>query len=170
MLFFHTLEPQHRIFCSAELIPGCGQLEFHLVELTLGFLQFCLCHQFLLLQLLFLLGELFQLIGAGQDARFFIDRTAGHGTAGVHDLAVQGYDLEPVAVLLGHGDGGIDVMDDYRSAQQVFHNLAIPGIGTYQLGGNAHKAPAVFQVVFLQSLSLDIGQRQEGGATAAGTF
>ena len=63
MLLLHALQPQHRIFCAAQLIPGGGDLEFHLLGLAASLLEFRLPNQLLLLQLLFPGSELFQFVG-----------------------------------------------------------------------------------------------------------
>ena len=155
MLFFQAFQPQHCILRGAELVSGSGQLEFHLVVLPLSLLQLRIRHQLVLLQLFFLGIQLFQFISPGQNARFLIHAAAGHGAAGIHHLAVQGDDAEPVAVFLGHGNGSIHVVNDHGSAQQILHDLTVSGIRRHQLGGNAHEAPAAFQAIFLESFALD---------------
>ena len=168
ILLFGTLQLQHLILCLTQLIPGSRQLEFHLVHRPLGFRQLGLGHQLLVLQFLFPGGELLQLIGTGQNAGFLIHRTAGHRTAGVHDLTVQGDDLEAVAVFVCHGNGSIDVTDDDDAAQQILHDSLILRLGGHQLGSDAHEAPAAFQSVFLEASALNRGQGQEGGTSATG--
>ena len=83
MLLFHTLQAQHLILRFTELITGGGQLEFHLICQPLGFLQVGIHNEFLILQVFFLFGELFQLIGTGEDTCILIHTTAGHGAAGI---------------------------------------------------------------------------------------
>ena len=144
-LLFLPLQAQHLILRAAKLILRRLHLEFHLVALPLGFLQIRLGNQQLLFQLLFLSRQLFQLICPGQNARFLIHGAAGHRAAGVHDLTVQGDNLEPPPVLLRHGDGRIHIGHDDRPAQQIFHNAPVLFIARGQFRRNAHEAPAIFQ-------------------------
>ena len=155
ILLFLALEPEHLILRRAKLIPGGGELKFHLVKLALGLLKLRLQYQLFLLQALFLPGELFQLIGPGENARVLVHGTTGHGAAGVHHLAVQGNDLKAAAIALAHGNGRVQVGHDHGSRQQVFHNAPVLFLAFYQVRGNAHKAPAAFQAVFLEGSSLD---------------
>ena len=170
VLLFLTLEPEHLILCLPELIPGSGHLKLHLVKESLTLLQLGFLRHFLLLQLLFLLGQPFQLIGPGENARILIYRTAGHGAAGVHHLSIQGYDAEAIFKLLCHGNGCIQILGNHRPAQKIQDDIFILGVALYQIRGHPYKAPAVFNAGLLQAFAPDIGQRQEGGASAAGTL
>ena len=149
MLLLLAFQPKNLILRLPQLIPGGGKLEFHLVALPPGLLQIGLQHLSVFLELLFLEGQLFQFVGPGENARVLIDGAAGHGAAGVHDLAVQGDDFESVMVLLRHGDGRVHVLDNHRPTQKVLHNAPVGILGFHQLGGDAHKAPAVLQACLL---------------------
>ena len=144
-LLLLPLQAQYLILRAAKLILRRLHLEFHLVALPLGFLQIRLRNQQLLFQLLFLRRQLFQLVGTGQNARFLIYGAAGHGAAGVHDLAVQGDDLEASPILLRHGDGRVHIGHDDRPAQQIFHNAPVLFIARGQFRRNAHESSAIFQ-------------------------
>ena len=169
-LLLLPLQAQHLILRPAKLILRRPHLKFHLIALPLGFLQVRLGNQQLLFQLLFLCRQLFQLICPGQNARFLVHGAAGHGTAGVHDLTVQGDDLEPSPILLGHGDGRVHVGHDNRPAQQIFHDPAVLFVARGQFRGNAHEPPAIFQPGLLQTSALNVGHGQEGRPTATGAF
>ncbi len=170
MLLFLALEPEHLVLRLPKLVPGGGELELHLVVLALGLLKVCLQNEPLLPQILFLERQLFQFVRPGQDAGVLIDGAAGHGTAGVHDLAVQGDNLKPAPVLLGHGDGSVHVLDDDGPPQEIVHNSPVALLAGDKPRGDAHKAPAVLQAVFLKAPALNGGQGQEGGPAAAGAF
>ena len=133
MLLFLPLQPQHLILRLPELIPGSAQLELHLIEQPLGLLQRRLRRQLLLLQCLVPGGQLFQLVGPGENPRVPVDGAAGHGAAGIHHLTVQGDNPEPVVVFFRHGNGRIQVLGNHRSAQQIQHNIAVFFIAGYQL-------------------------------------
>ena len=120
--------------------------------------------------MLFLGGELFQLVGPGEDAGVLTYGAAGHGAAGVHHLAVQGDDLEAAAVFLGHGNGSIHVLDNDGAAQQIVHDGPVGLFAVNQLRGHAHEAPAAFQAALLQNPPLNAGKGQEGGSSSAGAF
>ena len=122
------------------------------------------------LQLLFLSSELLQLIGPGEDTCFLIDGTAGHGTAGVHDLTVQGDDLEAGSKWLCHGDGAVDVFTDDGAAQQILHDAPVLLLAANQVAGHTHIASGRFQAVLLEPPSADGVHGQEGGASAAGAL
>ena len=170
VLLLLALEAKHLILCLPKLIPGGGELKLHLIEQPAGFRLLGLGHHFLVLELLFLGGELFQLIGPGEDAGVLVHGAAGHGAAGVHHLAVQGDDLEAAAVFLGHGDGGVHILDDHRPAQQIVNDCLVGLFTADQLGGDAHIAPAAFQAGFLQEPPLNARQGEEGGPAAAGAL
>ena len=109
-----------------------------------------------------LLVQPLQLVGPAEDARAAGHRAAGHGAAGVEHLAVQGDDLEPVAVLAGHGDGRVHVLGDDGAAQQVGEDLLVPGVELHQLVPQAHKALFLPHALIPELAGPDGAQRQEG--------
>ena len=170
MLLFLTLETKHLILGATELLLGSVHLELCLVHDPLCFLQIGLAGSCLGLQLLFFLGQLFQLIGTAQDAGFLVHRTAGHGTTGIHHLTIQGYDLEAIAELLCSGNCSVDILSDNDSAQEVVHDTTVAVIAGNKLRCDAHITTAVFNTFFIQGLTLDHRDGQEGCATATGAF
>ena len=165
-----TFYGQCLLFLLGKLFPGSSELEFHLICRTarLGVFLLQLCELFG--QFLFLLGQLGKLIGTAENTCLPADRAAGHRTACVQNLTVQGYDLKPVAVFFRHRNGLIDGFRNHDAAQQVLHHIGINFIKGHQLGGNAHKAGAVVQSLFLQGSATDGGKGEEGGASAAGAL
>ena len=170
MLLFQTLEPQHLIFRFPKLTACGGQLEVHLVHKALGLLNLGLQSQVFLLQLFFLGGELFQLIGPGENTGIFVHRTAGHGAAGIHHLTVQSDDAEAAMILSGHLDGRIQVGSDHCLAQLIVYDIPIGVLGLHQIGSDAYEATAGFQAGFLQTFALHGVHRQECGAAVAGAL
>ena len=108
----------------------------------------------LILQLLFLCAQLFQLIGTGKNAGFLIYSTTGHGTTGVFHLTIQSNDTETVCILTRHGNGIIDVANHNCLAQAVFHNTAVFFVKAYQFRCNADKTTASVQPFLSNRLSL----------------
>ena len=170
MLLDLTFQGQRLLFLLGKLLPGSGKLEFHLIGRAAGLGIFLFQLGKLVRQLLFLLRQLGKLIGTAEDASLPADRAAGHRAAGVQNLTVQGHDLKPVAVFFRHRNGLIDIFGNYDTAQQVFHHIGIDLIKCHQLRGNAHKAGAVIQSLFLQSPAANGGKGQEGGTSAAGAL
>ena len=115
-----------------------------------------------------LLGaQALELVGPGQEARLFGHRAAGHGAAGVHDLAVQGDDLKPAAVLPGHGDGAVQLLHNDCPAQEILHYAPVPVFTADQPGGHSHKAPATVDSGLLQRAGRHGAEGQEGGPAAS---
>ena len=167
ILLFLPLEPKNLVFRLPELIPGGTQLELHLVKQPLTLLQSGLLLFPLGKQLLFLGCQPFQLIGPGQNTCIFIHRAAGHRAAGIHDLAVQGHNAEPVFELPCHGNGRIDILGNHRPAQQIQYNIPVLGVEADQICRHTHKAPAPFHAGLLEALPPDRGQGQKRSPPAA---
>ena len=170
MLLFLAFQGQHLLFCLRLLFLGGLQLELHLVHPTLGFPELLLKLGKLCVQLALSLQQLLQLIGPAEDACLPVDGTAGHGTAGVHHLAIQGDNAEPLVVLPAHGDGGVHIPGNHDSAQEIFHNAPVDFLTFHQLGSDGHKAGAILQPGFPEGLGLRIGDGQEGSPSASGTL
>ena len=117
----------------------------------------------LLPRLALLLPQPLQLIGPAQDARAAGGRAAGHGAAGVEHLAVQGDDLEAVAVLPGHGDGLVQVGGDDGGPQQAGEDLLIAPLKGDELVAHAHEARLVHHADVPELPGADGAQGQEGG-------
>ena len=167
---FAALQCQHPVIGLPLLLPGHLQLILGLLQLPVG----ALGHQGGILQLAAHLAQLFiellQLPGTGEDAGAAADAAAGHGAAGVDDLAVQGDDAEAVVVALGHPNAAVQVLHHHGCTQQVPDDAAIAVFIAHQLRGDAHKAVFVLQTALPQAAAPDGVQRQEGGPAAVPLF
>ena len=141
---------------SFQLIAGSGGLPLGPVPVPPGLLQG-------LAQALGLSLQAGELIGPAQNTGAAAHRAAGHGAAGVQHLAVQGDDLEAVAVLPGHGDGGVHVLRDNSAAQQVGEHPAVFPVKGDKSVAHAHKALLPLHAPVPELGGADGAQGQEGG-------
>ena len=107
-----------------------------------------------------------QLVGPAEDARRAGGRAARHGAARVEDLAVQGNDLEAVAVFPGHGDGGVHVLGHHHPAQQIGKDVFVSGVELHQPVPHAHEAGLVLHGGIPELGGADGAQGEEGTPTA----
>ena len=73
-------------------------------------------------------------------------------------------------VFLGHGNGGVHILDNHGPRQEVLHDAAVLVITAHQFRGDAHKAPEVLQSRLLEAPALDTAHGQEGGPAGACAF
>ena len=170
IVIFTPLQGQHPVIGLALLIPGHLQLVLGLLQLPVGTLGQEGGLLKLRLDLFQLFVQLLQLPGSGQDTRIAADAAAGHGAAGVDDLAVQSDDAEAVVVALGHLYAAIQVLHHHGGTQQILNDAAIAPVTAHQLRGDAHEAVFVFQPVFPEAPAPDGVQRQEGSPAAVPLF
>ena len=142
-----------------QLGRGVGGLGLCLVELLLRGGE-------LLEKLLRLFAEALDGAGPGHEARVLHPGAAGHGTAGVDDLTVEGDDLEPVFIFASDGHGRVHVFDDDGAGELGPDDLFILSVRLHEVGGNVDVAEAVLEAVLLQGLSADGGNGQERGPAA----
>ena len=77
---------------------------------------------------------------AGKNGRVLIDGTAGKAAAGIHHLAIQRHHPVAVAVRLGDGGRGVNVLRHNGASQQGIHHHTVAVIALHQLAGQAHIA------------------------------
>ena len=88
-----------------------------------------------------------QLVGPAENAGASAGGAAGHGSAGVEDLAIQSDNAEGILVLPGRGDGGVQILHDGHPPQQIGKDIFVPGVEGDKLVADAHKAGLVFQLL-----------------------
>ena len=155
------LEPKHLILRFPKLILGCGNVRLRLSRRFGRFLK--------LLIGLFQLGvglaaALFQpgkLIGPGENAGGTRRGAAGHGTARIEHLTVQGDNPEAMTVPPCNGNGAVHILSNGRASQQILHNVPILGIIGQKVAAQSNKAIFPIQSVFLKPAAPDGGQGQE---------
>ena len=139
------------------------QLEADVGEIRLGALKLRGAAACLFFQAFCLGVQALQLVGAGEDAAVFRAAAAGHGAAGVDQLAVERHDAQAVAARLRHAYGVAQALRDHGAAEEVFENMSVSFLKAHELDGHADKARIVRRRV-VQHLSADRVQRQEGRA------
>lgn len=103
-----------------------GQLGLQLLRLLCVFLRLC--------------GQGVYLSPAGKNGRVLIDGTAGKAAAGIHHLAIQRHHPVAVAICLGDGGRGVNVLRHNGASQQGIHHHTVAVIALHQLAGQAHIA------------------------------
>ncbi len=77
-------------------------------------------------------------------------------------------DAEAVAVPLGDGDGGVQVLRDDGAPQKAADHPGVPAVVPDQLGGHPPVAGAAFQTLLRQQPPLHRRQGQEGAPSRLG--
>jgi len=142
---------------------GGLELVFRLGELAGGLVQLARAGGKLVVQLLRagLLG--LELVGAGEDTGVFGGAAAGHGAAGVDELAVERHDAKLVLVPLRHGDRVRKRFAHDGAAEEIGKDVLIFGVEAGKLQRGAEVAGLVLGSLF-QFVAPDDGHGQKGRA------
>ena len=140
------------------------QLESHIGEICFCSLQLRSAAAQLFRRRVAALAQPFQFIGAWEDTAVFAAAAAGHGTAGVDDLAVQRHDAQPVSGGPRHPDGVAQAFRYNRSAQQIFKNTLIFFVKADKIERHTHKAGVVHRRV-THDAAPDRVDGKEGGTS-----
>ena len=170
MLLFLALQTEDGVLLLSQSGAGGFQFIVRQIALAVGLGQLGGEGAALLLQDLDGLGQAFDLVGAAEHAGVLADAAAGHRAAGVHDLPVEGDDLERAAVAAGDRDRVVQTLCDHGAAQKVLHDGPVFAPALDQLGGDPNEAGAVLQTGLVQRPAANGGERKEGRPARVAVF
>ena len=150
------------------LLTAC-QLRLHAVQLCAQLCQLLLCclqSRALAVHLLFerlnLLLQRADFLPAGEQSSGFGCRTAGHRTARIDQLTVQGNHPEFIGIFFGNRNRCVDVLRHRYPAQQVLHDGAVARLTLCKVACASNKTFHLLDARRCQLLRCDDRQRQEG--------
>ena len=139
-----------------QLIGGCGGLPLCSLKGLSGLLHIGG-------DLRTLRPEALQLVGPAEDTGAAGYRSAGHGTARVEHLSIQGDNLKAVSILSGHGNGPIHILGNDGAPQKAGKNLLIPGVKSDKGVAHPHKAALPLHPSVPELGGANGRERQESG-------
>ena len=118
--------------------------------------------------LFFLSGEAADFLFPAEEGIFLLPHgAAGHGAAGIDQLAVQGDNAEPVAVFLCYPSGIIQGFRNQGPSQKGREEIPVPVMAVYEIRRNAADALFPGSLLFLSAVGRRMHglQRKEGGSS-----